>query len=130
VKDVGTPGQIVGCVVAIEKQRDEQAKAAMLAAMAAHPWMKFVIVVDADVDPHDAEEVLWAVHTRCTPDTGLIFAAGVPSFPRSDVAGVHKGKIALDATAPMAMKHRFERRQFPGIEKIDLADYLEARFRA
>jgi len=31
--------------------------------------MKFVIVVDADVNVHDAEEVMWAIHTRFSPET-------------------------------------------------------------
>ena len=35
VRDIGTPGQILGCVVAIEKTSDEQVRAVMLAAMAA-----------------------------------------------------------------------------------------------
>jgi 2,5-furandicarboxylate decarboxylase 1 len=129
VVDIGCPGQLLGCVVAIEKSRDEEAKAAMQAALAAHRWMKFVVVVDADVNPHDAEEVMWAIHTRFSPDTGILRLEGVPGFPRSDVAGLHQGKLALDATYPVAMKAQFARRKFPGIEKIDLADYLGERFR-
>jgi UbiD family decarboxylase len=128
VVDVGCPGQILGCVVAIEKTRDEEAKAAMAAALAAHRWMKFVVVVDADVNPHDAEEVFWAIHTRFSPDSGVLRQEGVAGFPRPDVAGLHKGKLALDATYPVAMKRQFERRKFPGIEDIDLAAYLGERF--
>ncbi len=128
VVDVGCPGQILGCVVAIEKTSDGEAKAAMRAALAAHRWMKFVIVVDADVDPHDAEEVMWAIHTRFTPDRGVLRIEGAPGFSRADVAGLHKGKIALDATYPHAMKKQFVRRRFPGIETIDLAAYLGERF--
>jgi UbiD family decarboxylase len=128
VVDIGSPGQILGCVVAIEKARDEDAAAAMQAALGAHRWMKFVVVVDADVDPHDAEEVMWAIHTRFSPDRGVLRQEGVPGFPRADVAGLHKGKLALDATYPIAMKRQFQRRRFPGMEKIDLTDYLGARF--
>lgn len=129
VVDVGCPGQILGCVVAIEKIRDEQAKAAMEAALGAHRWMKFVVVVDADVDPHDAVEVMWAIHTRFSPDNGVLRVEGAAGFPRPDVAGFHKGKLALDATYPVAMKKQFARRKFPGIETIDLAAYLGERFR-
>jgi len=128
VVDVGCPGQILGCVVAIDKTDDAQARAAMRAAVAAHRWMKFVVVVDADVDPHDAEDVLWAIHTRFSPDSGVLRLEGVAGFPRADVAGLHKGKLALDATAPLAMKDKFKRRKFPGIENIDLAAYLGTRF--
>lgn len=128
VVDVGCPGHILGCVVAIAKTRDEEAEAAMQAALGAHRWMKFVVVVDADVDPHDAEEVMWAIHTRCSPDGGVLRVEGAAGFPRPDVAGLHKGKLALDATYPVAMKRQFARRKFPGIEKIDLAAYLGERF--
>src|SRR6185295_4378997 len=86
VVDVGCPGQLLGCVVAIDKARDEDAKVAMTAALAAHRWMKFVVVVDADVNPHDSEEVLWAIHTRFAPETGVLHQRGVPGFSRPDVA--------------------------------------------
>jgi UbiD family decarboxylase len=128
VVDVGCPGQLLGCVVAIEKTRDEEAKAALKAALGAHRWMKFVVVVDADVNPHDAEEVMWAIHTRFSPETGVVHEKGTPGFSRPDVANLHKGKLALDATYPAAMKPQFARRKFPGIESIDLAAYLGERF--
>jgi len=128
VRDVGCPGQILGCVVAIEKVRDEDAAAALRAALDAHRWMKFVIVVDADVNVHDAEEVMWAIHTRFSPEHGVLRVNGTPGFPRADVAGLHVGKLGIDATYPVAMKAKFTRRRFPGIEKIDLADYLGEKF--
>ena len=64
VVDVGCPGQILGCVVAIDKTDDAQAKAAMRAAVGAHRWMKFVVVVDADVDTHDPDDVMWAIRSE------------------------------------------------------------------
>jgi len=128
VRDVGNPGQILGCVVAIEKTRDKDAAAALRAALEAHRWMKFVVVVDADVNPHDAEEVMWAIHTRFSPDRGVVRIAGAAGFPRPDVASLHVGKLGIDATYPVAMKDKFTRRRFPGIEKIDLAAYLGEKF--
>lgn len=127
VRDIGTPGQILGCVVSIAKTDDAQGPAILQAAMTAHPWMKIVVVVDEDVDPHDAEEVMWAIHTRCTPDTGIHALPNLPSFPRDDVKPVHRGKLGIDATYPLAMKEIFKRRRFPGIESIDLADYVAKR---
>jgi len=124
IRDIGTPGHIFGCVIAMAKSSDEQAGAVLQAAMAAHPWMKIVVVVDADVDPHDADEVLWAIHTRTTPDTGLHAIPGVGSFQRADVREVHRGKLGIDATVPMHMRDVFRRRRFPGSEDIRLEDYL------
>lgn len=124
---IGTPGQILGCVVAIDKTSDAQAKEVLNAAMAAHAWMKIVVVVDADVDVHDPEEVLWAIHTRATPDTGIVQLRNVGSFQRADVAAVHKGKLGIDATVPMAMREVFARRHFPGMAELKLEDYTGKR---
>ena len=38
---------------------------------------------------------------------------------------VHRGKIGLDATAPLDMKDTFRRRRFPGIEAINPVDYFD-----
>lgn len=122
IVDVGTPGHIFGCVVSIRKRTDEQARAVMMAGLAAHAWMKFVIVVDDDINPHDPEEVWWAVQTRSRPDTGLYHIPNLGSFPRADVRPVHKGKVGIDATVPLDLKHVFERRRF---SDIDLEDYLD-----
>ena len=32
---------------------------------------RFVIVVDDDIDPFDLEDVMWALATRCDPETSL-----------------------------------------------------------
>src|SRR5262249_7485268 len=32
---------------------------------------RFVIVVDDDIDPYNLEQVLWAIATRCDPETSL-----------------------------------------------------------
>ncbi|MBI1203143.1 MAG: UbiD family decarboxylase [Rhodopseudomonas sp.] len=125
IRDVATPGHIFGCVVSIEKSNDDQARAVMLAAMAAHPWMKVVVVVDADVDPHDTNEVLWAIHTRNTPETGVYVIPRLGSFQRADVRAAHRGKVGIDATAPMAMRDVFKRRRFPGIDELNLDDFLD-----
>lgn len=123
VVDVATPGHIFGCVVSIRKRNDEQPPAVLMAALAAHSWMKMVVVVDEDINPHDAEEVLWAIQTRARPDTGLFHIPRLASFPRADVRPVHKGKIGIDATVPMDLKTVFKRREFPDIA---LEDYLDA----
>src|SRR2546425_12192741 len=74
IKDIATPGYVFGCVIAIEKQNEDQPKNALLAAMAAYTWTKLVVIVDDDVDPFDAADVLWAIETRCTPETGVYLA--------------------------------------------------------
>lgn len=124
IKDIATPGYVFGCVIAIDKQNEDQPKNALLAAMAAYSWTKVVVVVDSDVDPFDAADVLWAIQTRCTPDTGIYVVPRIPSYTREDVRDIHRGKVGIDATVPLAKKDLFERRRFPGEERIRLEDYV------
>ena len=125
IKDIATPGYVFGCVISIHKQNEDQPKNALLAAMAAYTWTKFVVVVDDDVNPFDAADVLWAIETRCTPETGIYVIPRIPSYTREDVRDVHRGKVGIDATVPMDKRELFARRKFPGEEKIRLEDYLE-----
>ena len=122
VRDIGSPGQIMGCVVSIARESGTDVKAALKAALDAHRWMKCVVLVNEDVNPHDAEDVLWALHTRFTPDRGIVHLPGVQGFSR--VKGTHVGKLALDATYPPHLEPEFRRRQFPDLAKIRLEDYL------
>jgi len=126
IVDIATPGYVFGCVIAIDKDNEDQPKNALLAAMAAYSWTKIVVVVDSDVDPFDAADVLWAVQTRCTPETGFYVVPRIPSYTREDVRDIHRGKVGIDATVPIGMKQLFARRRFPGEERIRLQEYLDA----
>ncbi len=125
IKDIGTPGYVFGCVIAIEKDNEDQPKNALLAAMAAYSWSKVVVVVDADVNPFDAADVLWAIQTRATPETGIYNIPRIPSYTREDVRDIHRGKVGIDATVPMDKRELFARRRFPGEENVRLEDYLD-----
>jgi UbiD family decarboxylase len=125
IKDIATPGYVFGCVVSIEKQTEDQPRNALLAALAAYSWTKFVVIVDDDVNPFDASDVLWAIQTRCTPETGVYVIPRIPSYTREDVRDVHRGKVGIDATAPLNRKDVFARRRFPGEDEIDLESYID-----
>jgi 2,5-furandicarboxylate decarboxylase 1 len=124
IKDIATPGYVFGCVISIHKENEDQPKNAVLAALAAYSWVKVAVVVDDDVNPFDAADVLWAVQTRCTPETGIYVIPRIPSYTREDIRDIHRGKIGIDATVPLAKKEMFARRLFPGEEQIRLEDYL------
>ncbi len=127
IADIATPGYVFGCVIAIHKENEDQPKNALLAALAAYSWIKVAVVVDADVNPFDAADVLWAIQTRCTPETGVYVIPRIPSYTREDVRDVHRGKVGIDATVPLTMKDVFARRRFPGEERVRLEDYLDER---
>ncbi|TAK29317.1 MAG: UbiD family decarboxylase, partial [Chloroflexota bacterium] len=69
---VGGPAASTKIKVISIKQRyaGHAAKAALI--VAAHSYtMTFIIVVDDDIDPNNMDEVLWAMATRCDPQTSI-----------------------------------------------------------
>lgn len=127
-------------VVQLRKTREGQAKNVMLGAFAGHYDVKQVIVVDEDVDIHDANEVEWAVATRFQADRDLVVIAGAqgsaldPSTtvgfagnkPSPEWQG-YGAKMGLDATKPLASaEHVFTRVRIPGEREVDLAHAVAA----
>ena len=67
-------------------------------------YAKIVIVVDADIDPFDLNEVMWAMSVKVNPASDLIV---VPNLPDNllDFSGQPSGivhKMIIDATTPIA----------------------------
>jgi UbiD family decarboxylase len=98
-------------VMSIEKTREGDAKNAILAAFAAHPSMKKVVVVDSDVDIFDDRAVEWALATRFQASTDMVIIENVtgssldPSAHTDDLTT----KIGLDATKPLKRRAVFEK---------------------
>jgi 4-hydroxy-3-polyprenylbenzoate decarboxylase len=89
----------LSCVVAIDDPRPGDARTAMFAIWAAVSIVKQVTVVDADVDPWDADRVEWARTCFARPERDLVI---VP-YGRSDrsVPLAREGtvtKLGIDAT--------------------------------
>jgi UbiD family decarboxylase len=89
-------------VISIEKNSDGDAKNAILAAFAAHPSLKHVVVVDPDIDPDDPVDVEWAVATRFQAGEDLILIRGVrgSTLDPSSADGI-TDKLGIDATVPL-----------------------------
>ncbi|MHA1489571.1 MAG: UbiD family decarboxylase [Promethearchaeota archaeon] len=99
-----TPG---GCcwlhaVVQIKKRTEGDAKNTILAALAAHPSLKRVVVVDDDIDITNSNDVEWAISTRFQPDKDLLL---VPNSKGSSLDPSSKNSVTckwgLDATKPI-----------------------------
>jgi 4-hydroxy-3-polyprenylbenzoate decarboxylase len=56
-------------------------KTALTVASGGHQQDRFFVVVDEDINPRDPEEVLWAIGTRCDPETSITVLKGCPSGP-------------------------------------------------
>ncbi len=74
---LGVPGFTV---VQIRQQYPGHAMKAGLAASGDYMG-RFVVIVDEDINPRDPEDVLWAIGTRCDPETTISILKDCPSSP-------------------------------------------------
>lgn len=128
--------------VKLRKQREGEPKNVIMGAFGAHYDIKQVIVVDEDVDVHDAAEVEWAVATRFQADRDLMVVPGAQGSildPSTTVAwslsnpgkappqlqGI-SAKMGLDATRPLLYEgHVFTRLRIPGEDAVDPAAVVD-----
>ncbi len=71
-------------------------------------YAKVIIVVDADVDPFDLKQVMWAISVKVNPSGDIVT---IPNLPENllDPAGVPNGissKMIIDATTPLPPDRR------------------------
>ena len=113
------------CYVALEKMQEGEAKLAAMAAFVADPFLKFVVVVDHDVDINNDTDVLHAIATRVRADhdTFMVpYAKGSPLDPASyDPAGGSNlvTKMGIDATRKSNYPDEIA---VPGFDQINMAD--------
>ena len=89
--------------VALRNPLPGQARNAAMAALGAHPSCKRVVVVDHDVDVHDAEAVEWAIATRVQADRDVIIlpsCRGSSLDPSRESTTSTTAKWIIDATIP------------------------------
>jgi len=103
-------GMWLHVVISICREADGDGKTAIMAAFAAHPSLKHVVVVDEDIDPDRPEEVEWAIATRFQASRGLVLvhrARGSTLDPSSDDGLTDK--VGIDATFPIRSRDLFLR---------------------
>ncbi len=104
-------------VISIRKNVEGDAKNAALAAFAAHPSLKHVVVVDEDIDPDDPRDVEWAIATRFRADRGLFVIPYVRGSTLDPMALNEEGltyKVGVDATRPLDKDPKmFEKARIP-----------------
>ena len=115
------------CYIAMEKLIEGDPKNAAMAAFAADPFLKFVVVVDEDVDILNDSDVMHAIATRVRADTDTFMvthARGSPLDPSSyDPAGGSHivTKVGIDATRKANYPDEIS---VPGTDEINPDDYL------
>lgn len=124
-----TPG---GCswlhaVVQIDKRYEGDPKNAGMAALAAHPSLKKVTIVDSDIDPSNSNKVEWAVATRMQPDKDIVTierSKGSSLDPSQDYENRLMSKWIVDATKPFGGEsEEFKEVKIPGEDELELDDF-------
>lgn len=114
---------------------DGRVRQAALSAFAAYSELKNVILVDADVDIFDSNDVLWAMQTRLQGDKDILVTPGVschvldpsqsPEYNPSLPAQGTTAKTIFDATAPFHLREKFERARFRDVDPRPFAPELD-----
>lgn len=103
VVDVAVPDNGAGrmsAVVSVRNAPPGRAKQLMFACWAAVPLIRQVVIVDAEVDPWNADAVEWARMMHARPERDFLIVPGART-DRSDplVHDFQVGKLGVDATA-------------------------------
>jgi 2,5-furandicarboxylate decarboxylase 1 len=118
----------LNAVIQIKKRLEGEPKNAILTAFSAHPSLKIAIVVDDDINPEDPAEVEYAISTRAQADKDIIIITNVKGSsldPSSDQINLLTTKLGIDATVSLLKdKERFEIAKIPGLEDIDINEFI------
>ena len=83
-------------------------------------FVKNVIVVDADIDPFNEQEVMWAVAMRAQPDNAIDIIRNIKAntLDPSLIHDIRGSKMIIDATMPVDR---------PFAERVSVPDEAMAR---
>lgn len=98
-------------VLSLKKRHDADARQLLHFLLSAVPYIKHAVVVDEDVNVHDAQDVEWAIATRVQGDEDLVVIPHLRarSIDPSRKDGMLTAKVGVDATVPIAQRQRFKR---------------------
>jgi len=109
-------------IVSIEKQKNGDAKNALMAIFGAHSSLKHAVVVDTDIDVYNPVEVEWAIATRFQASKDLIIipnARGSTLDPSANQESGETTKLGVDATRPLDKeKKKFKLAKIPTDERV------------
>jgi UbiD family decarboxylase len=104
-------------VVSIEKKTEGDGKNAILAALASHPSLKHVVVVDDDINIYDPKDVEYAIATRVQSDKDIVIISGAKGSsldPSGDLKNKLTAKMGIDATISLSKnRDEFIRAEIP-----------------
>jgi len=111
-------------IVQIDKRSDEEGERIIHHVMDNFPFIKWVVLIDTDVDIYDDKEVDWAMITRTQPDRDMIIKSNLPGLMIDpSTTGGERGefatlitktsKLGIDATKPLGELEKYEKIDIP-----------------
>jgi len=115
--------------VSIKKRTEGQGMNAILAALGAEMYLKYVVVVDHDINIFDNQQVLWAISTRTQPNRDFLSipnSRGSDLDPSCPIDGV-TSKLGIDATASPSLDQFTPRHRMPKeiLDQLNPDEYLK-----
>lgn len=115
-------------VISMKKRTEGEPMRAAMAALSASNFIKHVFVVDDDIDPENAKDVMWAVSNCCQADSDITVLHNIqgqlldPSL-RQETKG---SGLIIDATRPLDRPYS-PRAVLPpeALERVCLEDYID-----
>lgn len=107
---------------------DDEAKKLMHDVFSNLIYIKYVFLVDSDVNLADPLDLLWAWSTRVDPGIHMHVFSMMEMEPLDPSTNGACDKLGFDARKPIGkMSEGFVRTRIPGYEKIRLEDYFVRR---
>jgi len=116
------------CYISIDKKVPGETKQAALAAFGAVDFIKNIIVVDADIDPFNEQEVMFAVATRTQAREAVDIIKNVKgnTLDPSQLDDIMTDKLLIDATMPVNRPFAARVRvPAAALERCRLEDYVD-----
>lgn len=108
-----------------QELKDDEASNLVKEAFANLEYLKYVIVVDTDVNLNDPLDIFWALSTRVDPGKHLHIFPQMKMEPLDPSTEGTCDKVGFDARRPSGAAGKgFLRTRITGYEKIRLRDYI------
>jgi len=121
---LSTLGRYIAVIQVDGDLSKEDAKRLIGDTFANSVYVKYVILIDLDVDAYDPRDVSWALSTRVDPGKSMHVFPNMVMEPLDPSTDNRCDKIGFDARKPPGESEGFLRHRVPGSEAVRLEDYL------
>lgn len=126
-------GSMYHFLIAIDKQNDEtpmnmikEIFQSQVGQTKISQLIKRIVIVDDDVDVYDQDEVEWAIWSRVGTADKIMIMPDVDSWVMDYAAKAGKSvRVGIDATKDLEDVEKLRKAIIPGMNEINLEDYLE-----